>query len=679
MRTYNPRLTLSLCALATGLLITACGGGTATPPGTTPLTSGFAIDGYLSGSTILCDINDNGAADSGENTTTTDSTGFYKFATECKAPVVATGGKSTDTLLDFTGKLKSPAGATVITPLTTLVASGMTMAQVNTALGLPASTDLLNTDAAAKKDGAYVNGDLFKKTLAVQQLLQQTTDVFANLGAGTAVTPALYSEVAKAMAAELKKGTALNSGTTVNDTVVGNIVKAAHSQVSNSALFTSYLKTQVAAVTAENLAQVTSASLKEQAEGLLKSTDTALVDKAKTSQTDTKIKDFVATNKTALATGASANSIATLASNLTDQVKGTNSGGGNTVASGSTGNCTTTSTLKCYSFAETGLSITKFGRELTSVIADDPVDSSNKVAKYVFTSSTDGWGGGTLSTSGDTNVVVPVKLTNSKIVTLRSYSPAAGKAILIKFESSSNSDNNFQLAVNTTKANAWETLTFDFTTPSGGTYDSSVTYDRVSIFPAFATTQFKSNPGSYYFDELTYPIGSSSSNNIVLLNFESSTDANLIQFGGAPGTVVNDPVTGSGKVAKVMRTDGAEFWAGTTACTTVSDQSIATIPFTSTAKSMTLRVYTPAAGIKVKLKVEDASNREHTVEADVFTTKANEWETLTFNFANQSDGTAALNLGYTFNKASVFFDFGKTGGEVGARTYYFDDLTFIGQ
>ena len=57
---------------------------------------------------------------------------------------------------------------------------------------------------------------------------------------------------------------------------------------------------------------------------------------------------------------------------------------------------------------------------------------------------------------------------------------------------------------------------------------------------------------------------------------------------------------------------------------------------------------------------------------------ANAWETLTFDFANQAAGTAALNLAYTYNKVSIFFNFGVTGATAGAKTYYFDDVAFGG-
>jgi hypothetical protein len=110
---------------------------------------------------------------------------------------------------------------------------------------------------------------------------------------------------------------------------------------------------------------------------------------------------------------------------------------------------------------------------------------------------------------------------------------------------------------------------------------------------------------------------------------------------------------------------------------TGANDSIATVPFTDTAKTMTMRVHAPAAGLPIRLKLEDAADNTHTVETEAVTTAAG-WQTLTFNFANQVPGTAALNLAFTYNKSSVFPNFGKTGAQIGAdSTYFFDDLTFV--
>jgi hypothetical protein len=92
---------------------------------------------------------------------------------------------------------------------------------------------------------------------------------------------------------------------------------------------------------------------------------------------------------------------------------------------------------------------------------------------------------------------------------------------------------------------------------------------------------------------------------------------------------------------------------------------------------MTVRVYSPAAGVRVRVKVESAADPSRSVETEAVTTVANAWETLTFNFANQVSGTPALNPSYNYNRLIIFFDFGLAGSAVGARTYYFDDVLFV--
>ena len=116
--------------------------------------------------------------------------------------------------------------------------------------------------------------------------------------------------------------------------------------------------------------------------------------------------------------------------------------------------------------------------------------------------------------------------------------------------------------------------------------------------------------------------------------------------------------------------------------------AVGVIPFTSTAKTMSVRVWSPAVGVRVRLKVENSSSTSISCETDALTTKADAWETLTFNFANPgysppldtTKPTSSLDLTKTYDKASIFFDFGLGNGGYGsmpaARTYYFDDLRF---
>jgi hypothetical protein len=151
----------------------------------------------------------------------------------------------------------------------------------------------------------------------------------------------------------------------------------------------------------------------------------------------------------------------------------------------------------------------------------------------------------------------------------------------------------------------------------------------------------------------------------------------LVGFAGAEDSqVVADPVGGANKVARVNRSATADTFAGTVVGT--AGLTVGTIPFDASNTRMTVRVYSPAAGIPVRLKIEDSANTARAVETEAVTTRANAWEVLTFDFAAPATGSPALNPTYDYNRLIIFFNFGATGSTAGAQTYYFDDMAFIG-
>ena len=164
-----------------------------------------------------------------------------------------------------------------------------------------------------------------------------------------------------------------------------------------------------------------------------------------------------------------------------------------------------------------------------------------------------------------------------------------------------------------------------------------------------------------------------------IVSFDEATAPVFIGFGGSEdATVVVDPTNAANKVGKIVKAANAELWAGATV-SICPNEAIVTVPFSDAHKTMSARIWSPDAGIPVRLKLEDAADNTKTVETEAMTTVAGAWQTLSFNFANPAAGTAALNLANTYNKSSIFFNFGKTGAEVGAaKTYYMDDLSFVG-
>jgi hypothetical protein len=100
----------------------------------------------------------------------------------------------------------------------------------------------------------------------------------------------------------------------------------------------------------------------------------------------------------------------------------------------------------------------------------------------------------------------------------------------------------------------------------------------------------------------------------------------------------------------------------------------------------------------VQLKVEQSGRPDFNSEVSACTTLINTWETLTFDFGpagkhfipngpcpngyDVNQPTAQLDVTKTYNKINIFFDFGLglAGWDAmpGTRTYYFDDVKFIG-
>jgi len=362
-----------------------------------------------------------------------------------------------------------------------------------------------------------------------------------------------------------------------------------------------------------------------------------------------------------------------------DELKFPAAGGGG-AGSGSTGTC---SGAACVDFSEAGIGFGPFENPGggTVEIANDPNDAANKVVKFVKKTGDNDFFGTTITGLGGSVVLTAT----DKTVTMRVYSPAVGTNFLLKFEGGTGGPATTEKDAVTTKAGQWETLTFVM--PDAGTYTTVVVFPNGRSKVTTDTTM--------YIDELKFPsfsTGGGGGGSGALITFEEVPAPKLTDFGtnGAPPVIATDPAGGTNKVLKVFKyalpAPGSEQWAGVTVSTGASD-SIPAIPFTATAKKMTVRVYSPAIGVRVRLKVEDASNPSISCETDAITTNAGAWETLTFDFANPGlsppvggGPTSPLDLTKTYNKISIFSDFGiGNGGSAplpADRVYYYDDITF---
>ena len=321
-----------------------------------------------------------------------------------------------------------------------------------------------------------------------------------------------------------------------------------------------------------------------------------------------------------------------------------------------------------------------FGGAEDSQVVADPVGGTNKVARVRRAATAETFAGTVVGTGGLSVGPIPFDAANTRI-SVRVYSPAAGIPVRVKVEDSANSARSVETEALTTKANAWETLTFDFANPAPGTpaLNPGFNYDRLIVFFNFGKTGAAAGAQTYYFDDVTFIGGGGlPAGKFGDLTFDSTGVVyTLTGFGGAEDASLQpDPTSASNTVVRINRSATAETFAGTVVSTGPS-LTVGTVQFSTTNTRMTVRVYSPAAGIPVRLKLEDAADPTRSVETETLTTKANAWETLTFDFANQVPGTAALNLSYNYNRLIIFFNFGKTGAAAGAQTYYFDDVLFV--
>lgn len=245
----------------------------------------------------------------------------------------------------------------------------------------------------------------------------------------------------------------------------------------------------------------------------------------------------------------------------------------------------------------------------------------------------------------------------------------AGLDIKLKIEDHNNGNNSVETDVLTTVANQWETLTFNFTNNAAGTpaLNSAFTYDKASLFFDYGNT----GTGKIFYSDDLKMVASLAQLSLPVTFDSPAVNYSILDFGGAVTTDAVDPIVSTNKVKKTIKTSGAQTYAGTTMGTALGFPT--KIPFTASATKMTMRVYAPAAGIHVRLKVEDHNDGTKSVETEALTTVANGWQTLTFDFSSAASGTPAINYGYSYDKATVFFDFNNVGD---GRTYYWDDVAF---
>lgn len=257
--------------------------------------------------------------------------------------------------------------------------------------------------------------------------------------------------------------------------------------------------------------------------------------------------------------------------------------------------------------------------------------------------------------------------TTHTLLSMKVFSTAPmGTTVKFKLEGAGATERDVQ----TTVTNAWETLTWDFT-------GAPPNFNELVFMFDFGNTGNGSPASTFLFDDIEQLYGGIQID--LPVDFEGSTvNYTTTDFGGNLSSLAVDPTNANNTVIRVIKTAQAATWAGTTIGTPAGFAT--DIPLSLSASKMTVRVWSPDAGTPIRLKVEDSNDPTHTCETQTNTTVAGGWENLEFDFLNQAPGTellsVGLSMGWTYNMASIFFNFGTDGATAGEKSYFFDHVRF---
>jgi hypothetical protein len=328
------------------------------------------------------------------------------------------------------------------------------------------------------------------------------------------------------------------------------------------------------------------------------------------------------------------------------------------------------------------------------VVADPATGGTNgDVLKIVTSADGNGWQNAQLFFQGaDLDLT-----TSNKIVTVDVYSTTAFN-MLAKTASSLNG--GAESATDASHSGSgWETLSFDFSDPKDNTVAANDVFGRILFFPQWngaggwndssVTTTYVDNitglaaaastcaNGVLDGDETGVDCGGSCSpcatgTPEVLEDFETPLAAGSLagDSGMAAPEVVADPATGgtNGDVLKIVTSADGDGWQnaqlffqGADLDLTTSNKIVTVDIYSTSAFNMLAKTASPLNGV-----AESATDASHSGSG---------WETLSFDFSDPKDNTAAAND--VFGRI-LFFPQSKTGGgwnDSTVTTTYDDNIT----
>lgn len=280
------------------------------------------------------------------------------------------------------------------------------------------------------------------------------------------------------------------------------------------------------------------------------------------------------------------------------------------------------------------------------------INTSTRVARMVKNPGQP-WGGSLITLSS------PIDFSTNKIFRVKVFSPRVGAKMLLKVENATNGGINFEKEATTTVANAWEYLYFDYST-----INTANSYSKIVTIWELGTPGDGSANFTFLMDDFELVNALPPPPLSLPLTFESTTTTyGWFDFDGGQVSVINNPqsngINTSSRVCRMVKNPG-QPWGG-------SFLTLTSAMNFSTNKVFRMKVYSPRAGAKVLLKVENSANPGQNFEKEAVVSMANNWEDLVFDYSG-------INAANTYDRIVLIFDLGTPGDGSANFTFLFDDI-----
>jgi hypothetical protein len=295
----------------------------------------------------------------------------------------------------------------------------------------------------------------------------------------------------------------------------------------------------------------------------------------------------------------------------------------------------------------------------SATVIDNPdksgINTSNRVARFIK-------GAGAVWAGAFFDINTTLNLNMVAGATAHVWSPRANATVTLKLEVSTNGDQFFELTRPIGAANTWTEVTFDLSTAN-----KTFNYDRITVIFDLGTAGDGSANYTFYLDNILPVLGETQgpAKAAFPVTFQENADWSTLftGFDGGAASVIDNPdpsgANTSSKVGRMVKGAGQPWGGAFFDIVGRVDLNFST--------NVTIKVWSPRAGVPFLLKLENSANNAQFFEIIQNIPVANAWAEMTYNFS-------AANKAHTYDRIVVIFDMGTVGDGSANFTFYFDDI-----